>query len=989
MRHPHVRSTDAWSDLEGVRLYAAHDADGVPIAGPRVALVALMHGNEPVGARVLERLALLAPERMIAGEVLAVHANLAAGQLRMRHTPEGEDMNRLWDRDHLSALAKADPASLSYEQRRALELAPALLTADVLLDLHSTSRPSPLHLVFRDDLAHVELAERLGVGRLVTGVHEAGILDGGLCSNVGLLPGERSDRIGFTLEAGQHENAENLERAWGVVQRLLAALGMWSGEVPDGDIEIEVFDVVDRFRQAPEGSDPWRFVGYEGGEPGGGRHGPPRQLESFEEIEADEVLLLRGSDTTHRATGPFTMLMPAPTADPGTDLYYLTQRRHTALRRRPRDDREARLEAEAVERMLDMLSDDAYQRGTTFTTSSPRLTLDLCGELAARTARLPPGHPHRRITVVGRGDHGGDETERRNGTCYRRAMRHAMSAGVPVDRIQLMRGAAFGWFDILTRRGAGARLTDAVGSDRRLFVSMRQPHTVSVLIAGDLDKAMADADFRHARVALVIEAATVEPDGASTRSQIARTGIFGSRPELLGAAASLIRELKAEHGALMHKLSHDVDVDIADFLDEEGALAPQSVEQVERMRRLLYALHLRSWRELLAQVVTEPRTLRSPREVGCWLARTMASTGIYDAASLEALLLDKAGDVWRVTPMNVGALPRTADGWVPAPRVRNRIPGQPVVSGDVGRDNIERWLGWKRFLREAQPVPDTRGKDVDLAFHDAAAELRVARWFRDARELAAPDPEARLVVVAGDGLGPRIGGEPPDPSLVLAHREMMADPSVRCLRIQHIPGSCFGWLKDLVEVLCNRSAGGPPMSLSWEMEHGSSVSVVLMAHRESTGWIDPWSLEGWTIDRCGVLLTDRRSAGSGSHKVAMFTEPMGDRCNLELIHFGRGHCEGLLRQSAWRLSAYPSPALRVAFDGALRELLARWVVRVRTERESIRALPAADRAAAVTHLLGLRDLEIAEGLVRALDDPAQPSVIARRIWRSVEPWSGG
>jgi hypothetical protein len=155
----------------------------------------------------------------------------------------------------------------------------------------------------------------------VTGVHENGVLNGGICSTIGLGPGERSDRVGFTFEAGEHTNPENAVRAWAVTQRLLAAFGLWSDAPPvEEGLDFEVYEVVDRFRQAPAGTVQYRFVGYEGGEAGERRWGAPRKLHSFEQVQADEVVLRRGHDAVVRAASPYTMLMPAPNTAPGTDL---------------------------------------------------------------------------------------------------------------------------------------------------------------------------------------------------------------------------------------------------------------------------------------------------------------------------------------------------------------------------------------------------------------------------------------------------------------------------------------------------------------------------------------------------------------------------------------------------------------------------------------------------------------------------------------------
>ena len=133
--------------------------------------------------------------------------------------------------------------------------------------------------------------------------------------------------MGFVFEAGQHVEPANLDRAWDVTRRLLDCLGMWEEDLPAADPDFEVFEVMDRFRQAPAGAPQWQFVGFGEDHTPTGRRGPPRHLVSFETVEPDEVLLRRGNQVV-RADAPFTMLMPAPTADPGADLYYVAQPRH-------------------------------------------------------------------------------------------------------------------------------------------------------------------------------------------------------------------------------------------------------------------------------------------------------------------------------------------------------------------------------------------------------------------------------------------------------------------------------------------------------------------------------------------------------------------------------------------------------------------------------------------------------------------------------------
>ena len=86
--------------------------------------------------------------------------------------------------------------------------------------------------MFRDDQRHAAIAARLGVENLITGLHENDILSGGVTANVGLRPGEMGPRLGFTFEAGQHSDAGNAERAFGVAERLLVELGPIRGATP-------------------------------------------------------------------------------------------------------------------------------------------------------------------------------------------------------------------------------------------------------------------------------------------------------------------------------------------------------------------------------------------------------------------------------------------------------------------------------------------------------------------------------------------------------------------------------------------------------------------------------------------------------------------------------------------------------------------------------------------------------------------------------------
>jgi hypothetical protein len=953
-----VRVREDLDGIEAVTLYEAVDELGRPVEGPRVALVGRMHGNEPVGEVVVERFAASAAGRLVAGSVLTVLANLDARALDLRHTPDGVDMNRLWDADRLAALAAADPATLVSEARRVRALAPAMLACDAVLDLHSTSRPSPPHLLYRDDLRHAEVAARLGVARLVTGVHEHAVLDGGVCANLGLRPGEPGRRLGFTLEAGQHLHPGNLDAAWEVTVRLLVALGVWSEDVPPSEVAPEVFDVIERVRQAPPGTPPWRFVGWDGGEPGGGRRGPVRRLASFEAVEADEIVLRRDDGDVIRAEAPFTMLMPAPTAGPGEDLYFVAQRRHLAPESRPATHGAARAEAHAVERLLDVIAWDEAERGAVVVGTTSRRTLDLCAELVGRACRLPTGHPHRRLTVIGRGHDVGDEADRRASHRLESALRRARIDGVPIERIQLLRGASL------------AGLRARVDEDPPLRFSLTQPSALAAVIVGDVDAALASCELRHVAVGLVVETTAPEADGDEVHVRADRAGLFGARPELLRVAVELRDALRAEHGLVVR----------TGMLGVAGAEGPLGdVDARGALADAIVALQERRWRAVLRQVVTRPQILERGA-LGAWLARVMAATGILDVDTLRGWLVTPTEGGWSIDPARLADAPP-----VVAASPALRLPEPVIEARQVDRDDVERFLGWRRWLREAEVLSGDRGRDVELSTAGARTHERLAGWLDDAREQAAARPGEVMVVVAGDGFAPRDVPEAGAGVLLRAHRELLLDPAVRYLRVLHGPGSHLAWVKDLVSLVGLRPPGAP-VALGWEGEHGGSVHVLLVCTRAGEPG-DGWSLEPWRIERCAVVLA--RGPGVDGPPLSLLTETSPDgRIHQELVHFGRRHVQGLMRRATWRFVGQGGPASRLHLEAGARQLLAEQIGRLATQLDLLAGVDDAGRAAWAAHRVGVHDPGLVAALVAAARSGEPPEAAARRIWADVDAWPG-
>jgi hypothetical protein len=980
-----VNVEDRVDGVDGTRLYQAVDDAGIAVVGPRVAIVGLTHGNEPVGAGVLRRLREQADAHLVAGSVLSVEANQQATRIDQRFTEDGVDLNRLYDKATLASLAEMPPESLCYEERRALELAPLLIRCDAVLDLHSTSRPSAPFLLFRDDQRHAAMALKLNVRNMVTGMHESTVLDGGLTSNVGLEPGESSRRLGFTFEAGQHLDPHNQERAWEVTVRLLVELGLWQAELEPPDVSPEVYEVIDRFPQAPSGSGRWRFV-----DPAKAafNRAVPRELKSFELVQADEQLVRRGTSVV-RANTPFTMLMPAPDADPGSDLFYYAQRRHGGLSAGVyRTDAEARREAAAIERMLDLLADDDMEEGASWITFDSRRCLDLCADMIGRTLRMDPADPHRRITVLGRGDWGGGDSERRAGQRYRQALKDAISEGVPVQRLQMLRGASLGWLDALTSPTMGELLQrraerhqDPLG----LFLSIRQPHTISLLVVGDLERALREQNARQCRVAILIEAATVEPDEDTARVGVVRTGLFGARFEILEAAQRVIASMRREHGHLVD--NGDLGRDALAMLGREG-LFPTTPDDLATLRAHILHLQLRLWLDALRTEVPRPIHLPNSRALGRWLAAVMTRSGILDVESLRRLLIRPSGSGWTADLRRLARLVERGDvDDIDAALFGSsgpQSPRQPVVSADVDGDNLERWIGWKRYLRGFDVIPADRGKDLDLIFHRDRIRQRVTGWLYEACARAERRPGDVLVVMAGDGLAP--GGQGND-ALLTAHRRLLMEPRLRYLRIQHAQGTHLAWMKDVVTTLHQRPADGQPVSMLFEAEHGATVNVVMVLER--VGETDPWSLEGWRIECAAVVVSDLEKASTADDKLALFTERIGERgaINQELLHFCRAHCSGLLKQVGWRARGEDGAPAPGAIEAMYQNHVERWVDQIRSLARN-GAVPEDEPVEWVIRQLGIADRHLAEAIATQLDSDVPSRAVAEKVWSGGARWPG-
>lgn len=196
--------------------------------GPHVAVVALMHGNEPCGAVALDRL-LRRGLRPARGTWTLAFANTDAAAGGRLFGPAGtparyldRDMNRLWAGVRAEVPARGPPPVYPQgrEQARVAAIAPWILTADLLLDLHSMQVPSPaLTLCGRSPRARALAVALADPGWVVA---DDGHADGMRLIDHPRFSAPGSSAAAILMECGQHSAPAAGVQAWRGLIRFLA-----------------------------------------------------------------------------------------------------------------------------------------------------------------------------------------------------------------------------------------------------------------------------------------------------------------------------------------------------------------------------------------------------------------------------------------------------------------------------------------------------------------------------------------------------------------------------------------------------------------------------------------------------------------------------------------------------------------------------------------------------------------------------------------------
>lgn len=208
---PDLRRWREGNALPGVWSFSA------ATAGPHVAVVALVHGNEIGGAVALERW-LRSGLKPVRGRLSLVFANLTAFDRFDRDDPTAsrfvdEDMNRLWDVETLEGGRR------SCELKRARELRPFIDTVDVLLDLHSMLWPSDPVILAGQTPRGRALGLALGIPSLV--VADEGHAAGARLIDYPRFVAPAGQATAVLVEAGSHWEAATVATMDAAASRLL------------------------------------------------------------------------------------------------------------------------------------------------------------------------------------------------------------------------------------------------------------------------------------------------------------------------------------------------------------------------------------------------------------------------------------------------------------------------------------------------------------------------------------------------------------------------------------------------------------------------------------------------------------------------------------------------------------------------------------------------------------------------------------------------
>jgi predicted deacylase len=278
--------------------------------GPHVLVNALTHGNEFCGMVAATHL-LDTGVRPLCGTLTVSFANVEAYESFDPARPFDSrqlvhNMNRIWSPQWL------DGPEDSPELRRARAMRPAVLEADHILDLHSTSQAVQPFWVYPRRSPNARVARAIGQ----PAIHL--VMPSGLGSGVPLIQhgahgveegAEGKGGVALVAECGQHFLRATAELATEVTLDFLAHFGMIDRGPSPGARGV-VQTRVELLRTVVVRTPEFRFV---------------RPVVGFETFDEGELIAIDGDEEIRSPCPTCTILMPAREPIPGREGVYLAR----------------------------------------------------------------------------------------------------------------------------------------------------------------------------------------------------------------------------------------------------------------------------------------------------------------------------------------------------------------------------------------------------------------------------------------------------------------------------------------------------------------------------------------------------------------------------------------------------------------------------------------------------------------------------------------
>lgn len=186
-----MKPDQSFGNVEGITYFPGNGQSDKPVC-----IMGSIHGDERIGAAVLEELRKILTTTDLRSDVYLVLGNPEAYRENKRYIDT--DMNRLFgvNRDVVS------PGD-TVEEKRVAEIAPVLSESHYLLDIHSTIKQSVPFVYCEPDAAHIALATLMGVEYIVSPPPDFRPAD--LVTSADNFV-DRHGGLGITFESGWHKS---------------------------------------------------------------------------------------------------------------------------------------------------------------------------------------------------------------------------------------------------------------------------------------------------------------------------------------------------------------------------------------------------------------------------------------------------------------------------------------------------------------------------------------------------------------------------------------------------------------------------------------------------------------------------------------------------------------------------------------------------------------------------------------------------------------